>query len=266
MFAKLLKHEWRSTAGILGILSAAALAAGVAGTVIIRIKANDLSYHLSSTVGMTGVMFCIIMALIAYAFAVPVILLVRFYKHKFTDEGYLTFTLPVNSHQVFLSSLLNMVIWSLISALVISVCVFMMVYIGPATEGFSTMTWIDDLSGMLDFSDYTDYWYIYVLQAVISPLYSMIAALTCLTVGATAAKKHKVLTAFGAYYALSFVVGILEGLMTSGITEAYANSWFTADGPFMAQMTALSLALQLAVAVGCYFLSTWLMKRKLNLN
>ena len=36
MFSKLLKHEWKANAGLLGILSACALGAGLLGTLVMR--------------------------------------------------------------------------------------------------------------------------------------------------------------------------------------------------------------------------------------
>ena len=120
MFAKLLKYEWKATSKLLGVLSLAALGVGVVGTSVLKILVVSFADGIGD--GLEGfipvilipAMIMIVFALIAYAFGSVIILMYRFYKNKFTDEGYLTFTLPVNSHQIFLSSLLNMLIWLMI--------------------------------------------------------------------------------------------------------------------------------------------------------
>ena len=129
MFAKLLKHEWRSTVGGPGGLCAAILSLGALSAACVTIlftnagKLNDL------TVGsLTLSLLFINLAIILCAVAAGILLLVRFYRSRFTDQGYLTFTLPVKTHQILGATWLNMLIWTVISAVVVMICTAMMVF------------------------------------------------------------------------------------------------------------------------------------------
>lgn len=135
MFVKLLKQEWRATSKLLGIMSLAVLGVGVLEAVILRMMvANQdigaASIAVNST--LSSLMLFLSLAIVAYVIGVQILLIVRFYKNKFTDEGYLTFTLPVTCHQIFLSSLVNMVIWTVISGIVTVLCVGIILVVGTS--------------------------------------------------------------------------------------------------------------------------------------
>ena len=125
MFTKLLKYEFRAQRKLLSILSLSALGAGIIGGLMMwLITGSDVIYGSFTTENdfaaamlisfSTTLMLGAIFAIIAYIVAVYILLLYRFYKHHFSDEGYLTFTLPATTHQILLSSILNIIIWSFI--------------------------------------------------------------------------------------------------------------------------------------------------------
>ena len=266
MFAKLLKHEWKSSSGILGILSLAALGVGVLGGVILRIitgmeMRQDAELALEVVLSMT--MMLLILSLIAYAAAVEIILLYRFYKRKFTDEGYLTFTLPVSSHQIFLSSFLNIAAWMIISILVVLVSLSIMFLFGIDWSRASTV-----MGNPSDFWEvYTDVygneltaWNIILglISSLMSFLSGIVTPMCCLTIGSVVAKKHKILMAFAIGYGVSMVSGMVSGVLS-------AVSMLSAESYSMTSMYLVEIGTQLILMVGGYFLSTYLMQKKLNL-
>jgi len=279
MFAKLLKHEWKSTAGILGIFSIAALGVGILGAVILRILVTFGESIVATESPLVLVLFALgmmlfflFLALVVYGAGTQFFLLYRFYKNKFTDQGYLTFTLPVNSHQIFLSSLLNIVIWTTISTLVILTAVAIALVFGTASEGLVNP---DALSFVLELIFGLTVLYgslfdgatviITLIQAVISLFSGILLMMTCITIGAVIAKKHKILTAFGIYYGISTVVGVLSsvGMILFMLVEF---SELAGGGDLSLVLIFLfETVLQLAMAIGGYFLSTWLMQNRLNL-
>jgi hypothetical protein len=142
MFTKLLKHEWKSTGKLLGILSLGALGIGVLAAVVLRLlvtygeAAWDSDSVLVLVIPMLGMMlFFMFLGLVVYSVGTMIYLLIRFYKNKFTDEGYLTFTLPVNSRQIFLSSAVYILVWQVISGLVVAVAVGIAILFGTAQNG-----------------------------------------------------------------------------------------------------------------------------------
>lgn len=272
MFGRLLKHEWRSNAATLWILSACALGASILAAVMLRslmeLRADDNPFA-AAGIGMT-LMF-LILGIFAYYAAVQIILLVRFYKNKFTDEGYLTFTLPVNSHQIFLSSLLNMFFWTLISTLVLILCLIIMVAIGVDPSEMSPSDPSDNAFDAM-ISNLPPAWLI-LIQILFGFLSGLITPMTCLTVGATVAKKHKILAAFGIYYVISMIASTVESIISVAFSQDFLDAGMSGTLDIMNQMSEyttrvsiVGLLVQVVMATGCYFLSTYLMKRKLNLN
>ena len=154
MFTKLLKHEWRATKGILALLCVIVLIAGLTigctmhyiiwndqnGTVVnmndagIATKFVSVACVLLIMTGVGAVAICSAGSLF--------FLVYRFYKRCFTDEGYLTFTLPVTTHQILLSSFLNTIIGELIMlvAVCLSVAIAVLLFLAAFPEN---LIWAD---------------------------------------------------------------------------------------------------------------------------
>lgn len=263
MFAKLLKHELLSSRRVLFALDLTVLGAGVLGAVILRILfSQEATQAASAADDRTAVLLPIVLVFLFLGIMVSVIgseiyLLFRFYKSKFTDEGYLTFTLPVSSRQIFLASFANIAIWTLIISVVMFLSIGIMIVGGLSGadidlgEGFRSM---GDAFAQLQL-DEPKYIILSILNAVFSYAASIVVAMTCITVGSVLAKKHKILAAIGIYYGYSLVYSILSAILT-------VSSAIDSD---MDSLMLLQLVVPLAATVGGFFLSTYLMQKKLNL-
>ncbi len=273
MFAKLLKYEWKATAKTLGIFSLAAVGVSVLAAVVLRLLVGSWKNSVTEETMfllipvLTMLMGFLILALVAYAVLVTFLLLRRFYKNKFTDEGYLTFTLPVSNHEIFLSSWLNMLIWSAISGAVVLLCVGIIVLFGTAEQGLVSSEFLEEVQqipfGKIFAEEFgSGYMALALASQIVSFLAGPAILMSCITIGAVAAKKHKILMAAGIYYiytmAMSMGRSVVEGY---SMIEALRSESNTAMYISVAGELVLTLA---AAAVG-YFLSTHLMKNKLNL-
>lgn len=280
MFSKLLKHEWRASRGLLGLLSLMALGVGILATVALRVLTSfseqmmnsDNPLVMMALLSIEMILPAAVLTVCIYAVAVLVLLLYRFYKNKFTDEGYLTFTLPVTPTQIYWSSLVNMLIWRLISIAVVVAAGLMVVLIGTAEYGFINM---DVLRGM------SDVWYgltallqklnsretaalvLYAISGLVSLLSGLMIPMACVTLGASLAKKHKILAAFGLYYGVNVVVGILSSVLM--FVPTLMLSIQNNTDYIMVVSAAISLLLTAGLTVGGYFTTIGLMKHKLNL-
>ncbi len=288
MFAKLLKHEWKANSKLLGLLTLATLGIGVLATILLRVLVNygdalgesdNILLNMLMVSMSMGLLFALV-ALCLYAVGVQILLLYRFYKHKFTDEGYLTFTLPVSVPQIFWSSFVNMIIWLVISVVTVLAVIFLAILFGTATEGlvngdiFQVIGEMLDLLSMLDWDMMLEEAFgpvagasavCYGLQMLITPFYALIVPMACITVGAVLAKKHKILASIGVYYGLNMVVSIASS-MVSLIPSIFYTFHESADGSgYLLVMSLLSLVLTAGLTVGGYFVTTYLMKHKLNL-
>lgn len=275
MFSKLLKHEWKSNAGLLSVLSLCALGVGLLGAGVLRIiiymneTLADDGMAALAVGGLSSMMMFIALALVAYAFAVQFITLFRFYKNKFTDEGYLTFTLPVTARQIFLSSFLNILAWFAITVFVVIAAACIIVFLGAGEylkeifDGFQYI--IEDTQQILREPGYDAFIVLSTVQAVFAPIYTLLLIMTSITIGSVLAKKHKILATIGIYYCINMVVGIVEPILTVVPTIVLAASEFEQYYVYMNTTIGITLTLQVILSVIGYFWSTWLMKHKLNL-
>lgn len=260
MFAKLLKHEIKATGGMLGLLSLAALAVGVVGGFLLRYNmnasANAETAEVLSVVSAVALPL-IFLSLVAYALGSEIYLAVQFYKRKFTDQGYLTFTLPVRGWQIYLSSLLNIILWTVVISVVSCIafaCIFCIGVLG-------TEVWNRLMELPLDIEREFQYAY---SELGISPLYMVVEFLcsnvmlvTSITLGSVLAKKRKVLGAIATYYCATMLIGAVNSWI-SGMMLNTAN-------PQLDVFFNTSTVISCVVMVLASMLSIWLMDKKLNL-
>ncbi|MBD5549003.1 MAG: hypothetical protein HDQ97_16725 [Lachnospiraceae bacterium] len=125
MLGKLLKHEWKAVWKVptllIGILMLIAVLSGL--TFALPIWDSEwIGLPLSGI--MMFVMFYL--AMFAVGIGIMIYFAVRYYKNMYTDEGYLTHTLPVSARQLLLNKVITMSAWNLIggAAVVVSVIIF----------------------------------------------------------------------------------------------------------------------------------------------
>lgn len=275
MFSKLLKHTWKANSGLLGILSLCVLGVGLLGAGVLRtilfLEYESNNENAWMAIGsLSSIMGFLALALVVYALAVQFINLFHFYKSRFTDEGYLTFTLPMTARQIFLSSFVNSLLWMIISALVVIAAVCIAAFLGGweyIQEYFRELGNVIDFSEELIFDDpgYKAYMLLSTISTLFSPVYSLMLIMTSITIGCVLAKKHKILAAIGIFYCIQAVVGILESVLAVVpgimILEYEDEQYYSA----MVVSVIITLVVQAGLTIGGYFLSTSLMKNKLNL-
>ena len=281
MFTKLLKHEWQATRGILALLCVIILVAGITigGTMHIMVSGSQDSATVSvdgSAVASTlqpisefAEVACVLL-IMAGVSAVAIcsagslfFLIYRFYKHCFTDEGYLTFTLPVTTHQILLSSLVNTIIGELI--MVVAVCLSVGIAVLLFLTAFpENLIWADVSVGLKEaFSqiwtslvEHMDVLTSMTATGIIGALSELIILMLAVTIGAIIAKKHKILAAVGVYYGISLVQSFVLIFANLTVVSKENVLWFFS-------VTSLT---SLVIGIGGYFLMHHLTSRRLNLT
>lgn len=135
MLGKLIKHDWVSVWKTLLLINGGLLAVTLIGSVsfLSPLWTSDISY-LNLLAGL--ILFGNILCLIIAAVATFIYIAVHYYKNLFSDEGYLMHTLPVKSWQLVASKLIVACIAQLISIIMICLCIFLLVM--SAALQFST--------------------------------------------------------------------------------------------------------------------------------
>ena len=270
MFAKLLKHEWKATWRYIGILCLGAVVASVMGGGAMRylVKLSEQAEELDGTVLEVVSVFLLVGAFLAIAVCAVggfAMLMVRFYRGRFTDEGYLTFTLPVSTHEILLSSLVNTLLNLLLLTVVVLASGLILLLIGISAE---QIAWEELRQALPQIREaLAKVFTVPVLKimgtmaaaGIAGTVWEVICLMLAITLGALAAKKHKILAAVGFFYGIQMAVGIVQtGTMLSAVVESGESAFFAA----MLRPTVMHLVL----AVAGYFLMWYLTDRKLNLS
>ncbi|MBQ3869137.1 MAG: ABC-2 transporter permease [Clostridia bacterium] len=132
MLGKLMKYDMKYMARVLPWLYLGAFGMSLIFTLLGILSARSGMESLLVTV-LLGIIPVMLM-LAALSVCSTVFMMVRIYKNMFSDEGYLTFTLPVRSREIVWSKLLVGAIWNLIGSIVTVAVVAM-----PITAVFVTL-------------------------------------------------------------------------------------------------------------------------------
>ena len=121
MLGKLMKYDMKYMARILPWLYVGGLAFSALMTAFILVIKDATLLFL----GIYASYFMFIIAVEAISVCSSVFMMVRIYKNMFSDEGYLTFTLPVKNGDVLNSKIFTGAIWTFISGTVAVVMIAM---------------------------------------------------------------------------------------------------------------------------------------------
>ncbi|MEG1945886.1 MAG: hypothetical protein RR139_02210 [Lachnospiraceae bacterium] len=121
MLRKLLKHEWNATKKLLLPLNLSLIVITLIGCIILNTNIFNQESFFPLAIFL---LIFYILSLVTLGMVSSIYLFVRFYKNLFTAEGYLMFTLPVSSLQLFHSKLLVGFFWSIINCLFTILSIF----------------------------------------------------------------------------------------------------------------------------------------------
>lgn len=264
MFTKLLKHEFQSCKKSIGVISIATLLAAVLGYVMMLIAISNLEIRINNVLSSLSVLLqgSIFLMLAVYLIGGNIYLYIRFYKTKFTDEGYLTFTLPASTHQILLSSILNIIIWQFIITLVFIISIF--IIIAPLLVKFQND--FNIIGNLIKNSRLITVTPNIIFSSIMEMLsafcYSIILPLFSITVGSLHAKKHKLLASFGFGYvinmAFSFITSIISIIELAGNNSA-------SEGIYNIIPTVIISFITITLSVFGYFIMHQMIEDKLNI-
>ena len=288
MFKKLLKYDMAAVARLWWIGAIISVLAAVAGGVLLRVSTRVLDRE---TAGVFARLFavlalivgisCVLAVLLSFVFTI-ILIFARFYKHFFTDEGYLTFTLPVKRSTLFLSKTVNAMIWfsAHFGVILISLILFSMLVVPPQEGNFFLNLVVFDAIGKL-FSllwELAGAWVIvYTLEALLILFvyaFFMISLVHfCITFGAVIAKKAKVILAIAIYYLFNsvlttvaqFAIMIFGTLMLSGMTILTQNASPDQMFGIYALLVVVLIGILSVLGTALYAVTQFMLDRKLNL-
>lgn len=213
-----------------------------------------------------------IMVITAAAFATAAVITVRFYKNLFSNQGYLTHTLPVTSGQHLLSKTISGSIWAILNILLTAASLWIVV----ATP-FITDAWSANLPAIREELGFTGAYAgmswgtviaIVMAMMLFGSVSSVITYYASIVIGQLI-PNHKILGAVAAYFVITTVASIITliflavtGLFGASISPSQSFAGIS----YFINTAVLSGGLSLVFGVILYIASYWIMKKRINLD
>lgn len=287
MLKKCLKYDFAALMRTWWILAISMLGAGVIAGLGFRffsqcMVADNVNEGLAilSVLVALGSYFCILAMIMGMTVSF-ILIFWRIYTHFYTDEGYLTFTLPVKRSTLYLSKVISATVLQAATIGVLMLGILFMVLVVPPTEGGEFFISMDWLAGISDFLrmlvDLAGWWLLLWVPVtfaivILLALFQTGLIYLCITIGAVVAKRHKLVAAIGIYYGVNMAVGIVGEilllLLASGIAAIIYAAAAAGGAVLGLTITAILVIFALALAVLSailHFMTVNKLEKKLNL-
>jgi hypothetical protein len=292
MLIKLFKHEMRATARTFLWLYIAFVVIAVVNALIMPGTINsmmaggvsvandpDLVSTTFPNAGQTLASALYALAIAAIAIVTIVVIILRFFRNLLGDEGYLMMTLPVSREQHMASKLLAATVWSVCSAVLVFLSILLLI---AATGSFPDLVkgFNDLIAAGIPINKYI---LIIILMMLVGTVSSILMLYAAMAIGPNLLKNR-----IGGSILAFIIIVVASQIAGSGITVGVMSSMFAAGGvgPLAGSTTspatangymadaAMSMIDQIfitaivysaIVAIVCWFLTRFMLKRKLNL-
>lgn len=269
MLGKLIKHEFGATAryfiplyGFILVLSPL-FALMMRMVIDLDVDESAVGLSLIASMAMFGI-FGYAFLIIAVFIATLILIVIRFYKTTATSEAYLTFTLPVKTHQVVLSKTTAAVVWEILAFIIAVTSLIVMFCITGITSPSEILEGLRELFGNALFHmDGGDIYTISVmlLSALAGVIASVLKIYCAIAIGQLF-RNHRVLISIGIYFAIHFSIQFISMFLSIGgillmhddtLSQAYYNLTYT-----------ISFIENVVIAGAGFWVTTWIMKKHLN--
>ena len=233
--------------------------------------------------GLGMLVFISYAAIIAYSVIAFVMIIARFYSNLFTDEGYLTFTLPVKTGTIYNAKLLAGCVWTVITSAIELVCLGILVMFSISFDHLPEILQGISMSFKMLFTQVpaghiVAFIFEFVLICVLSLVYQIVLLYISITIAAIIAKKARFVIGTVFYFLINSVVGTVSSVLMVVVMVAMSSSaLFSASlsgdivdvvnfacWEFHTQFIVNIIVFGGAIVAG-YFVNKNLLKKKLNL-
>ena len=294
MFGRALKYDMKAVWKLWWVIAVSVGGLTLISSLVMRfvISTADKLEHASALLSLVWgaavlFLFVSVVAICASGIGTVILVLIRFYKNFFTDEGYLTFTLPISRAKLFLAKITNAMIWNLLHSVLLTLCLMLALLIAPPAEKGELINPVV-YEGIGEFLKliFTDipfeavlwillYTFEVLIGLFVSSLISVCLFHMCITIGSIVAKKAKVIAGIGIYYGVNILfstaLSIIGNLLTLGLLGGFVEiiSGIESTRAIMSIIAVIGLlviSMLVTVAVAIYFATLDMIKNKLNLT
>lgn len=288
MLGKLVKHEWKATyklnLGLIAILAGLTILGCLSFCTPLWTNAFqdiDAGFTFTDLTGIMSLIFYFI-GIFGVLWGLIIYLGVHFYRNMYSSEGYLTHTLPASSHQLLISRILVGGIWYLILQVLIVLSIFIVIFsmlgimyraiTGEASlwtyimqnqdevmkllnEVFGSMYNMDAVAGFLYF----------IFTTILGAFVFVMTLYGAITIGQLSAK-HKVMMSIVSYIVISMIKGIIAYVVALPSLFYVTNDIYSGYSSTTISANLINVLINLVLSVGLYFISNYIITRKLNLE
>ncbi len=281
MLGKLIKHEFKAVNRLMIPLHLALILVSIIGRFYIQYGVLSdagqtfMSQNLWFTIINGSLAGMYVVALIAISIVTHLYLqILRPRKTLFTDEGYLTHTLPVSAADHIWSKLIVAFVWSVLDTVLILLSLLAMFVNKLVLADFSSLfrTLIESFSEAFGMS-FAMGMTLFVLITIFDTIAGILIIYACMAVGHSF-NNHKILASIGIYAGYNVVVSLISSIFTTILGTrsvstpnailAYATMAGTSS--YFWGVMIYSLILSIALAVGAFAATNYFLKRRLNLE
>jgi hypothetical protein len=226
MTIKLIKYEFRSSIGFIGILWAGLLAAGLLMGITNKVTQNLFAGEGNQVIKnlLEAIPLIIYFALfVAMIVATIIIVVVRFYKGLLGEEGYLMHTLPLKTWQLITAKGIVAAIVVIAGGIVAVLSVVTIICINDSREAFAVLSEIfkeleaEPILILIGFE--------FIILGIFGVLKSIYQVYASLCIGQLV-NRHRILLAVGAYIGINIVLGVIFSIVVSFVDTAHIESLF----------------------------------------
>lgn len=276
MLRKLYKYDLKSVSLLLVILHAVLLVYTVIGRIGIFIAERAQAFvspEASRLWGIAGAFYIVgfILFILAIVIATVVYLAVRIQKNLFSDEGYLTHTLPVKPTQILGSKVFVIWTWSVIDFICVMISVFTLItykdtlpeilkgastFFGTLFGSFGFTNWLEEVITLLaGLSQYFGFYPLLLLFAM------------CL---GNLFKSHKIMGTLLSFFGLNIVLSFLSTMITFIIPglSPFMQTNLTQDNltVYSGRLMIFTLVWNILFSAIFFVGSRYILTKKLNLD
>lgn len=258
MLGKLIKHEWIATLRkyslfylVLGMMT-------VFAWIMHGIPVDNVVFNM----GEAAVLVLYIITVVGVLFCSVGMAVIRFYKNMVTDEGYLTFTLPVKVEELVLSKFIVAFLWQIITIVLCCGSLFLVFIPGhiEMKEVSKIISYFSEQTGTL--------LPVFFLLMFFTLMYQLLFYYMCIAVGQSFGS-NKVIWSVVMYCIINFIMEmvllvillVVFAIIGFNEVEAFMN---TTDGATI--LYSISIVWTCILGVAAYFITCNLLKKKLNLT
>lgn len=283
MLGKLIKHEFKAVNRLMIPIHLGLILVTIVGRFYIQFAVNRWSntvdayfrYNVwESVINITLISFYIIALIAIYIVTNLYLCVLRPRKNLFTDEGYLTHTLPASAAEHIWSKLIVAGIWSLVDGLLLVLSVVAMFANKWFFQGVQEL-WSELVRSFPDVFGVSAGlgMPLFLIMALLDLLSGILIFYMCLAIGHSF-NSHRILASIGIYVGVSMATNLISSIYTalSGVSTFGSNlSLFlysdsmSASRYFWGSFWFTSL-LSVAMGVGAFLLTNYFMSKKLNLE